>query len=69
MEKQVTTYQVSFAPDNDYGVVRLYFDDGEFHDLEELSSSKVSAVLALLSKEPIFWNGIWLYTSDEVVQE
>lgn len=46
------------------GVVRIFFEDGSFHDFGEIPHDRFTAILQILQIGNIYWGGPskWLFT-------
>lgn len=69
MKQRVLYYRLSFRPESDHGFIRIFLEDGNHKDFGKLSPQEFNAILHVLSKEPIFWDGTWLFTDNELVKE
>ena len=69
MNLRVLYYRLSFRPGADYGNIRIYLENQSHFDFTRLSAQEFNALVNVLDNEPVFWNGTWLYTENELVQD
>jgi hypothetical protein len=67
--KQVKQFKMGFQTDSDYGNITLVFQDNTTHDLNGLSAEKFNALYNVLQNDPVYWNGTWLFTDNEIVHD
>jgi hypothetical protein len=69
MKARVHFYRLSFRPEADYGSIRIYLEDGSFYDFTRLTPQRFNSLFNILSKEPVYWDGTWLFTDEELIQQ